>query len=435
MKTRTIIAASLLGVASVAGGIAANASIDTGAERRAAAEAKDAARALAKRKAERAITNAEQAVALSPRNAAYRTLLGKAYLLGGRFTSAAGALSDALSLDPADGAAALHLALAQIALGEWGAARETLTTHEKAIPTTDRGLALALAGDPSTAVEVLSAATRDGAADAKTRQNLALALGLAGRWAEAKTIAAFDVGPAEIDARIRQWMVFAQPKTAADQVASLLGVVPVEDGGQPERLALNTTAPTALAVAQPVDPVDAFMPGASADATPTPTLEPVAAQTAEVAFTAEVPAKSATAVAFAERREVVQTVATPPSTPVSLAKPVRKPAVVRTAVPARVQSGNFYVQLGAFQNVGVAKDAWGRLSRRYTALSSYTPYGARYSANGANFYRLAVGGFSRGDADRLCRQVRANRGVCFVRAGAGDQVAAWSRKGVQLAAR
>ena len=57
-----------------------------------------------------------------------------------------------------------------------------------------------------------------------------------------------------------------------------------------------------------------------------------------------------------------------------------------------------------------------------------------------SFYRLSVGGFARGDADAMCRRYRATGGVCFVRAGAGDQVAQWlrpggDRGGVQLASR
>ena len=41
----------------------------------------------------------------------------------------------------------------------------------------------------------------------------------------------------------------------------------------------------------------------------------------------------------------------------------------------------------------------------------------------------------RSQADALCQHYRAAGGACFVRAGAGDQVASWSRKGVQVAAR
>jgi hypothetical protein len=32
-----------------------------------------------------------------------------------------------------------------------------------------------------------------------------------------------------------QWLTFARPTNAYDQVASLLGVTPVQDGGQPVR--------------------------------------------------------------------------------------------------------------------------------------------------------------------------------------------------------
>ncbi|HET9510123.1 MAG TPA: tetratricopeptide repeat protein, partial [Sphingomonas sp.] len=235
MTKRNLIAAALLTSVTLAGGIAATASIDTGNPARAAAEAKIARKALDKHHADRAIAKAEAAVALDPRNAGYRSLLGQAYLAAGRFPSAVAALSDALALDPSDGAAALHLALAQIATGQWDAARGTLTTHDT-IPAKDRGLAFALAGDPGTAITVLTQAAREPDADAKTRQNLALSLALAGRWNEAKAVASFDMSPADVDQRMAQWAAFATPSGAADQVAALLGVVPVEDAGQPTRL-------------------------------------------------------------------------------------------------------------------------------------------------------------------------------------------------------
>ncbi|WP_430983686.1 hypothetical protein, partial [Escherichia coli] len=80
------------------------------------------------------------------------------------------------------------LALAQIATGDWAGARKTLDTHAATIPVADRGLAIALAGDPATAVEVLEPAARAPEADAKIRQNFALSLALAGRWREAQTV-------------------------------------------------------------------------------------------------------------------------------------------------------------------------------------------------------------------------------------------------------
>ncbi|MFX6040683.1 hypothetical protein ABTE96_22175, partial [Acinetobacter baumannii] len=81
---------------------------------------------------------------------------------------------------PDDGRAALSLALAQIATGNWEGARATITAHANHIAPADRGLAIALAGDPAGAVDILTAAARAPEADAKTRQNLALALALAG---------------------------------------------------------------------------------------------------------------------------------------------------------------------------------------------------------------------------------------------------------------
>jgi cell division septation protein DedD len=104
---------------------------------------------------------------------------------------------------------------------------------------------------------------------------------------------------------------------------------------------------------------------------------------------------------------------------------VRKPA-----------AGNWYVQLGAFESAGVAKDAWGRATRRFAGFAGHAPNGVTFRANGEDFYRLSVGGFNRREADAVCRRYRAKGGACFVRMGAGDQMAQWVRKsGVQLAAR
>lgn len=434
MTTRTTtIAALLLAGAGIAGGLAATAASDTGAERQAASSARNAEKALARRKADKAVAAAETAVALSPRVAAYRTLLGQAYLGAGRFASAVGALSDAVALDPSDGVAALHLALAQVATGDWGGARSTLTLHEKAIPASDRGLALALAGDPAGAVTVLTAAARAPDADAKTRQNLALALALAGRWPEARTVAALDVSPADVDKRIMQWATFAQPHAASDQVAALLGVTPVADSGQPERLALREAAPSVAALAQPIAAAGAYV----AAAEPAVEVAPQSTASAEVSFTADVPAKAA--VTFAPRQEIIQAVPARTSAWTMAAPGVGKARMSRAAWPrpvaaaARPQAGNYYVQLGAFRNGDVARDAWNGM-RRNKLLQGMQPQGATFNFNKSSYYRLSVGNFARADADRLCSQLRASGGRCFVRAAAGDAVAQWHARGVQQAA-
>lgn len=458
------LAAALLAGTTLTMSIAATAASDSGAQRRAAVQAKAADKALARHNGAKAVEAAEAAVALSPNNAQYRTLLGQSYLAAGRFNSAAAALSDALALDPSSGAAALHLSLAQIAIGEWSSARRTLDTHQASISPSDRGLAIALAGDPATAVAILNEAARTPGADAKTRQNLALSLALSGRWREARTIAALDMDPAEADRRVVQWMAFAQPKGAADQVASLLGVTPVADQGQPVHLALVTTAPNVAAVAQPVAPVEAFMPSqpspaavaeasaavAEGNAHPVAIAEtvsvpePVRVAAPVVVAAVAVPARSAPSVTFGERREIVQAVPVRVAPKPSVGKVVTaaaRPVPARIAAAAPVArraltAGNFQVQLGAYDSAGVAKDAWGRLKRRHAALSGRTPHGTSINVDGASFYRLSVGGFARPDADKLCRSLRNAGGRCFVRAAAGDAVAQWvSNKGPQLAMR
>lgn len=413
--------------------LAAGATVAVASARDAMADAKAAVqvaekanKALAKRRAGEAVALAERAVSLAPNDAGHRALLGQAYLQAGRFSSARAALEEAVQLDGRDARAALNLVLAQIATGDWAAARHTLDTNSDKIATSDLGLAIALTGDPAGAVAVLTHAARQPGATAKTRQNLALVLALAGQWQSAKLVAATDTPADKLDQRMLEWAAFAQPRAASDQVAHLLGVQAVADPGRPMALALNAPA-APVAVAEPVA-VAAVTPPAVAPA-------PVAA--------ADAPGFSK--VVFAPTKEVVQAlpVATlrPVATPAKLAltvKPQALPAakVVATrvakpsvALPAK---GQFYVQLGAFDSPAVARDAWGRAARRFSAFKAHTPTGMSFG----RFYRLSVGGFSQADAASMCQRYRAVGGTCFVRAGAGDQVAQWVRKpGAQLAMR
>ena len=74
-----------------------------------------AAEALDDRDADDAVRSAEAAVQLAPQNAGYRQLLGRAYVLAGRFASAETALSDALALGSSDARTIVSLALVQVA--------------------------------------------------------------------------------------------------------------------------------------------------------------------------------------------------------------------------------------------------------------------------------------------------------------------------------
>jgi Flp pilus assembly protein TadD len=363
--------------------------------------------AIARRRGAAAVRYAEQAVALAPSDAARRGLLARAYLQAGRFASAAQAAADALSLDPRDGRAALHLALAQTALGDWTAARATLTTHAELLRPIDRGLALALAGDPLGGAVLIGEEARGPTASATSRQNLALALALAGRWPEARAVAAVDLAPNEVERRMQQWLQFVRPTTSSQQVATLLRITPAEDPGQPVALALvrpeAAVAVAAVAAPTPVAPVE----------TAEPAPQPV----------------SSGGVQFAPRQEIVQAI------PMQVATEVAAQTHARAPRAAALAQGGYYVQLGAHENAGVARDAWSKAQRRYKALAGLTPSAVAAQVGGASFYRLSVGGFAQPQAVALCRRLRSQGGRCFVRAQAGDAVASWARGNTQLAAR
>ena len=402
---------------------------DSQAFSKAVAAAKQATKALAKRKFAKAVTFAEQAVELQPRDAGYRMLLGQVYLATGRFQSAEQSFVDTLSLDPNRERAALNLALAQAAIGKRDAARSTLTDYRDKLPAADYGLAVALAGDPDEAVRVLEFATRAPDANAKTRQNLALSYALAGKWNHAKVMAIQDLTPDAADARLAQWASFVKPVAAYDQVAAVLGVKPQADGGQPTRLALAT----------PVAPVEQV----AAVTAPEPMPEPVA-ESAPVAV-----AEVAPQPAF-ETETAVAPVVTTPATPVIRAEtaPIRSAVVpasrafaprsgFRNAVAMRPASGGRYVvQLGAFSTSGAAERAWTRVSGRF-GLASYDPINGAGKARNATLVRLSIAGFgARGDADRVCTRIRQGGGVCFVRTQSGDAPARWvQRKTFKVAAR
>lgn len=403
--------------------------------------AEQARKAMADGQPELAVQLAEQAVGAMPRDAGYRTLLGQAYLSAGRFASAEASFADSLALDPSDGQAVLSLALARIAQGDSNGARAVLDENADRLTGSDRGLALALSGDPSTAIAVLEAAVRAGGADAKTRQNLALTYALAGRWNEARIMAEQDVPKGQLTRRLLQWAEFAQPRAASDQVASLLGVTPaLADPGQPQRLALAPVAPSAeperLAEAAPAAIEDATSPDAAPGVEPAATQVAIAETSPAVADRfegAEPVAAAAPVVAgvlFAPRREVVQPI------PLALAAARRAaaPAQHRAVAPAR--PGPYVVQIAAFTNPASARAVWARAVGRSGMLAGYAPTSATVSlGRSSKLHRLSAGGFeTRADANALCERLKASGSTCFVRAVAGDSPALWGKGAPQRVA-
>ncbi|QXT36745.1 SPOR domain-containing protein [Sphingomonas sanguinis] len=388
-----------------------------------AALADQTRRVLAQRDGTAAVALAERLVAADPRDAGYRSLLGQSYLQAGRFASARQAFTDALQLDPADGRAALNLALAMIAGGNGEGARTLLDSHASVIPAADLGLALALAGAPGEGVRLLTAAAREPGASVKARQNLALALALSGQWDMARMAASADMAPADVEVRMREWADFAANTSPADRVSSLLGVKQTVDTGQPITLALNG-APSAAVVQDMVQ------------ALPQPDPKPAAAEPA------------APGILFAARQDVVQPLPMSatrsaqrddqpqPSMERIAAGPVTAPALLRRAEERRVvahRRGDWNVQIGAFGKADGAQKAWGQLTRRFDGLSGYTPQSGTVRLSGEQLYRLSVGGLSRADADSLCHRYRAAGGACFVRRQADDHMAQWARPGIGIA--
>lgn len=361
--------------------------------------------ALARGRNEAAVRYAERAAALAPADARVRSVLGHAYLRAGRFVSATQACSDALSLDVRDGRAALDLALAQTALGDWVAARTTLAAYAGILAPADRGLALALAGDPAGGAVLIGEQARGVSGTATARQNLALALALGGRWAEARAVAAVDLPSNEVDARMERWARFVRPTTSSEQVATLLAIRPVADSGQPAALAL-------------VRSVDA----PALAATVVPPSAPAETASTEVAAA---PVAVAGGVRFAPLQEIVQPIAVA-ATP-TVARPVPPFRVAASRAAAAPARGSYYVQLGAYDNAAVAQSSWRAAARRHAALGGLVPASSEVRSGGDRFYRLSVGGFARGDALALCKRLRAGGGRCFVRVQAGDATASWVR--------
>src|SRR3546814_1462333 len=97
-----------------------------------------------------------------------------------------------MDLGVRDGNTVIALTLAHIALGQKSEALTLLRDYREVVPASDAGLALALAGDSESATYILAGAARQQGADARTRQNLALAFALSGRWAQARIVAAQD---------------------------------------------------------------------------------------------------------------------------------------------------------------------------------------------------------------------------------------------------
>lgn len=426
---------------------------------------------VAKSNPDKAIANAEAAVAADPRNAANRARLGAAYLEAGRFSSAVTSFDDAMTLGDKSASTALRIALALTGEGKHAEAVAVLNDWSDAIAPADLGLAYALAGQPQRGVQLMSNAIRSGDNTPKMRQNLAYAYALNGQWREARLMAAEDVPADRIGDRIQEWAMMAQPGAWQYRVAALLGApAGVQDAGQPLQLALVNTpsieqfaaeaaavaAPepvVELAVAQPaaaelpavvetrVAPVEVEPSRPSGDFQTAFAAVTTASETiAQVAQDAVQFIQQPVVQAFSPRADAAPAtirVALPEATPARAAAPSRAAqaaeASPRAATLAKA-GGTHLVQLGSFGSEQSARRAWGIYTKRYPELAGHEMVISEAVVSGKRYWRVSAGGFDSAGSRAMCGRVKGKGEGCFAYAEGRPLPGAVDR-GVRLASR
>jgi Flp pilus assembly protein TadD len=398
---------------------------------RAELSASRAEAALAKGKAQVAVEHAEAAVLAEPHNAAYRATLGTAYLEAGRFASAAATFDDAMKLGDNSARTALSLALALNGQAKYQEASALLRDWESQIAPADLGLAYALSGEPGRGIQVLSNAIRGGDNTPKMRQNLAYAYALAGRWREARLMAAQDVPGNLVGSRMEEWAQMATPQAWQTRVAALIGApAGVADAGQPAQLALanNPTveqlATEAAAYAAPAlatndAPAEAPQADASGELAPLAEAAPQVAVASypaskaaqpdnfEAAFATISPAReSAPQVAQDAGRFVSQPVVQ------AAARPGVTPLAAKTSL-VKQTAGTHLVQLGSFASEQGARRAWGIYAKRYPELSNHQMVISEAMVGGKHYWRVSAAGFGQAGSQSMCGRVKSSGQGCF----------------------
>jgi D-alanyl-D-alanine carboxypeptidase len=410
--------------ASAAGaGSVAHVSVSKASPQKAFAWAKKAERALSNGKTDKALGYAERAVRADMQNREYRGLLARIYVAKGRFASAERTLMDVMELGQVDSRTIISLALARIALGKTKSAVLLVDSNRSILPVSDYALTLALAGRSADAVNILTDAVRTDSATSRTRQNLALAYALEGRWRDARIIASQDMSQERVNERIAEWAQFARPGAYTSRVAGLLKVQPdMSDRGQPLHLDLNSFDNVGFAKADlPATAAPEF-----ANVAPAPAVELAAIGPAPVSDSA----------GFAAVEKSVKVADTTPNRPAyeaplikasqgpvkSAIVPPVKLALADVSAKTPAAAGSYLVQLGAFSSVANAQAAWNKYAKRYGALNGFESASSTVAVNGKKLVRLAAMGFGDAASARAtCKMIKSQGGDCFVRANGGPQ--------------
>jgi len=391
--------------------------------------------AIAKGQVSRAIQFAETAIEADPRNGAYRATAGDAYLEAGRFMSAATAYNEAIELGETSPRTALSLALAYAGGARFDEAIATLDRWQGEIATADLGLAYALAGQPERAVHVLGNEIRRGGNSVKVRQNLAYSYALAGRWREARLMAAQDVPAGEVDARMEEWAQLTHPLAFQNRIAVLLDIPAGQrDAGMPSYLALANypdaplfaAAETGTAVTD--RPVVRIALPASSSSSELPALDAPAKLEAPVAAPVlskvDTPIETSVENAAPVRHDAVQFVSKPvvqevparTTTPAGTARVASSAPSPSKSAPARsvpnlaVADPTHLVQLGSFTSEAGAKRAWNIYVSRYPELARHDMVITEAVVRGKRYWRVSAGGYSAATSQTMCARVRSSGG-------------------------
>lgn len=154
-----------------------------------------------------AVSVLEQATMLNPRNTALLGAYGRALASVGRLDQAVDVLGRAHSPDKPDWRVLSALGAALDQMGRHHDAQRYYASALKIVPNepsvlSNLGLSYALAKNLSKAEATLQRAAAQPGADARVRQNLALVLGLEGRFGEAEKLARADLSAEEADANM-----------------------------------------------------------------------------------------------------------------------------------------------------------------------------------------------------------------------------------------
>jgi D-alanyl-D-alanine carboxypeptidase len=432
---------------------------ETASAKKAAMWAKKADLAKSKGQMEKALMFSELAVEGDMNNLHYRGNLAQMYMSQGRFQSAERTWMDVMELGQVDARSIISLSLSRIAQGKVESAVALVDANRSLIPASDYALTLALAGKSGQAVEILTDAIRSDNASSRTRQNLALAYALEGRWREARVMASQDMPQDRVNERIAEWAQYARPGSYQMRVAGLLKVTPKDDAGQPVRLALNSTENRMAAVDDtsvltvpyspaPTGQLNAIGPAPVADsngfdaaneavpemaAPVAPPVEP-AVQVA-MSEPVNVPAQNLEGNVVGVMSNGIQMVSIPvladyslseaplikaSKSPAKLASKTGKPVKLALADVApkagRLAGGSHVVQLGAYGSAAQAKSAWDYLRNKHTFLTGFSSASSTVVVNGKTFVRLAASGFdSAASAANMCNKIKLAGGSCIVR--------------------